>query len=225
MIDLSQAYHRLPVHESDQPLTAFMHDGHQYMFKMAPFGLKPLSSLFQRGMSRILGDLPFVLNYIDDVVIFSKTREEHAEHVKIVIERLNAAKLIINREKCHFFSTQISLLGFVVGLHGKSVDTKKLANIDEWVEPTTGKQIQSYLGSFNFFREFIPLYTKVAAPLDALRNRTDPFVLNPIERDAFNTLKKLLTHAPILHFPPFDKPFYVATDASDVGVGAVLYQL
>ena len=105
MIDLSQAYHRLPVHESDQPLTTFMHDGHQYMFKKAPFGLKLLSSLFQRGMSRILGDLPFVLNYIDDVVIFSKTREEHAEHVKIVIERLNAAKLIINREKCHFFST------------------------------------------------------------------------------------------------------------------------
>ena len=113
----------------------------------------------------------------------------------------------------------------MVGLHGKSVDTKKLANIDEWVEPTTGKQIQSYLGSFNFFREFIPLYTKVAAPLDALRNRTDPFVLNPIERDAFNTLKKLLTHAPILHFPQFDKPFYIVTDASDVGVGAVLYQL
>src|SRR4051812_47035404 len=109
------------------------------MFKKAPFGLKPLSSLFQRGMSRILGDLPFVLNFIDDIVIFSKNREEHAEHVRTVIERLNKAKLIINEQKCNFYSTQIALLGFVVGLHGKSVDPAKFANIDEWDEPTTAK--------------------------------------------------------------------------------------
>lgn len=150
-LDLTQAYHRLPVHETDQPLTAFMHQGKQYMFKKAPFGLKPLSSLFQRGMSRILGDLPFVLNFVDDVVIFSRSREEHAAHVRTVINHLNAANLILNREKCNFFSTQISLLGFVVGLQGKSVDPRKFANIDEWVEPTTAKQIQSYLGTFNFF--------------------------------------------------------------------------
>jgi hypothetical protein len=78
-IDLTQAYHRLPIHEEDQPLTAFMHNGTQYMFKKAPFGLKPLSSLFQRGMNRILGDLPFVCNFIDDIVIFSRNRTEHAE--------------------------------------------------------------------------------------------------------------------------------------------------
>lgn len=106
-----------------------MHKGTQYMFKKAPFGLKPLSSLFQCGMNRILGDLPFVCNFIDDIVIFSRSRKEHAEHVKTVIKRLNEAKLIINRNKCNFFSTQISLLGFLVNLHGKSVDTKKLLNM------------------------------------------------------------------------------------------------
>ena len=111
-IDLSQAYHRLPVHKEDQPLTAFMHGGKQYMFKKAPFGLKPLSSLFQQGMSRILGDLPFMSFFIDDLVIYSKNRKEHAEHVRCVIERLNEANLIINKEKCNFFATQITLLSF-----------------------------------------------------------------------------------------------------------------
>ena len=225
MIDLSQAYHRLPINEADQPLTAFMHNNKQYMFKRAPFGLKPLSSIFQRGMSRILGDLPFVLNFIDDIVIFSKNREEHAEHVRTVIARLTAARLIINLEKCFFFHTQISLLGFVVGLHGKSVDPKKLANIDSWCAPTTGKQVQSYLGTFNFFREYIPMYSTVAAPLDALRNHPGHFVLNKKQQVAFDTLKNLLARAPILSFADFSLPFYVATDASDVGVGAVLYQL
>jgi len=101
-IDLTQAYHRLPIVKEHQSLTAFMHRGTQYMFQRAPFGLKPLSSIFQRGMTRILGDLPFVLVFIDDIVIFSKTREEHAEQVKCVIERLTAAKLIIDCSQINY---------------------------------------------------------------------------------------------------------------------------
>ncbi|GJJ71586.1 hypothetical protein EMPS_03936 [Entomortierella parvispora] len=223
-LDLTQAYHRLPIEAGHQPLTAFMHRGTQYMFRRAPFGLKPLSSIFQRGMTRILGDLPFVLVFIDDIVIFSKTKEEHAAHVKCVIERLTEAKLIINPEKSHFFATQIVLLGFVIDLAGKRVDPTKLANIDQWVPPTTGNQIQSYMGTFNFFREFIPLFSTLAAPLDKLRHETKVFKLNADELDAFNTFKKLLSHAPILHFPDFGLPFYVATDASNVGIASALYQ-
>ncbi|GJJ75509.1 hypothetical protein EMPS_07867 [Entomortierella parvispora] len=223
-LDLTQAYHRLPIEAGHQPLTAFMHRGTQYMFRRAPFGLKPLSSIFQRGMTRILGDLPFVLVFIDDIVIFSKTKEEHAAHVKCVIERLTEAKLIINPEKSHFFSTQIVLLGFVIDLAGKRVDPTKLANIDQWVPPTTGTQIQSYMGTFNFFPEFIPLFSTLAAPLDKLRHETKAFKLNADELDAFNTFKQLLSHAPILHFADFGLSFYVATDASNVGIASVLYQ-
>jgi hypothetical protein len=113
----------------------------------------------------------------------------------------------------------------VVGLHGKSVDPKKLANIDSWSAPTTGKQVQSYLRTFNFFCEFIPMYSTVAAPLDALRNKSGHFVLNKTQKIAFETMKELLTRAPILSFADFSKPFYVVTDASDMGIGAVLYQL
>lgn len=224
-IDLTQAYHRLPIpNKEEQMLTAFTHRGTQYMFKRAPFGLKPLTSHFQRGMTRILGDLPFVLVFVDDIVIFSKTRAEHAEHVKCVLERLTEANLIVNPDKCHFYATQIVLLGFVVDLKGKRVDPSKLANIEQWVAPTTGTQVQSYMGTFNFFREYIPLFSTLAAPLDKLRHLTKPFKLNKTELEAFNTFKNLLTHAPILHFPDFSLLFYVATDASNVGIAAVLYQ-
>ena len=224
-IDLRQAYHRLPIHWADQKLTAFMHDGKQYMFKKAPFGLKPLSSLFQRGMSRILGDLPFVRNFIDDILIASKTRAEHAIHVKTVIERLTAAKLIINIDKCRFYCTQVALLGFIIDVNGKRVDPNKLANIDDWKPPTTGKQVMSYMGTFNFFRDYVPLISTIAAPLDALRNKPGTFRLNALQLRCFNALKKLLTMAPIIHFPDFSLPFHVATDASNFGIGAALYQL
>ena len=225
VIDLKQAYHRLPIHEEDQPLTAFMHNGKQYMFKKAPFGLKPLSSIFQRGMTRILGDLGYVLNFIDDIIIFSKNREDHARHVKEVLKRLNRANLIVNPDKCHFFSTQVALLGFIVDIHGKRVDPKKLTNIDEWQPPTAGKQVQSYMGTFNFFRDHIPLISTISAPLDALRNVTGSFELNDLQLKSFNALKTLLSQAPVLMFPDFSLPFYVATDVSNVGIGAVLYQL
>lgn len=224
-IDLRQAYHRLPIHKEDQKLTAFMHNGIQYMFKKAPFGLKPLSSLFQRGMSRILGDLPFVRNFIDDILIASKNREEHAEHVKIVIERLTKANLIINKDKCNFFSTQVALLGFIIDVNGKRIDPNKLANINEWLPPTTGKQVMSYMGTFNFFRDYVPLISTISAPLDALRNTPGTFKLNKLQLRCFNTLKNLLVSAPILHYADFSLPFYVATDASNFGIGVVLYQL
>jgi hypothetical protein len=224
-IDLTQAYHRLPVHATHQSLTAFMHRGTQYMFQRAPFGLKPLTSLFQRGMTRILGDLPFVRVFVDDIVVFSKSREEHAEHVRCVIQRLTEAKLIINTEKSHFFATQIVLLGFVIDLHGQRIDPAKLVNILEWDAPTTSLQIQSFIGTCNFFRNHIPIFSTLAAPLDKLRNETKPFKLNKEELDSFNALKDLLTLAPILHFVDWTKPLYVGTDASNVGIGATLYQI
>jgi len=224
-VDLKQAYHRLPIHEEDQPLTAFMHNGIQYMFKKAPFGLKPLSSLFQRGTSRILGDLKFVRNFIDDILIASRSRVEHAIHVRMVIKRLTEAKLIINREKCSFFSTQVALLGFIVDVNGKRIDPNKLANIEEWLPPTTGKGVMSYMGTFNFFRDNVPLIATIGAPLDALRNVQGPFVLNKEQLRSFEALKNLLILAPIMYFADFSLPFYVATDASNVGIGAVLYQL
>lgn len=141
-----------------------------------------------------------------------------------MIERLNAANLIINKDKCNF-STQIALLGFVIDLTSKRVDPTKLANIQDWAAPTTAKQVQSCLGTLNFFREYIPLFSTIAAPLDEWRHKEGSFILNTLQMKSFDALKSLIAPAPILSFPDFSRPFYVATDASNVGIGAILYQL
>jgi hypothetical protein len=110
-------------------------------------------------------------------------------------------------------------------LNEKSIDPRKLTDLLKLNYPTTGKQVQSYLGTCNFFREFIPNYSSIAAPLDALRNRNNTFTLNETEKQAFDALRNILFNAPILSFPDFTQPFYVATDASNVGIGAVIYRL
>lgn len=224
-VDLSQAYHRMPVDPKSQPLTAFSYGGKQYMFARAPFGLKPLTSIFQRGMSRLLGDLPYVGIYVDDIIIFSKTKEDHLVHVQVVLERLTEAKLIVNREKSHFMSTEVLLLGFIVNEFGKKINYEKLANVHLWAYPTNKKMIQRYLGLFNYFRIFIPLYSTITAPLDRLRNARGTFVLNDIQKKCFDSIRNLIAQAPVLSFPDFSLRFYVATDASNVGIGIVLYQL
>lgn len=224
-IDLSQAYHRMPVDEASQPLTAFTYNGKQYMFARAPFGLKPLTSIFQRGMSELLGDLHYGDNYVDDIIVYSREVEEHLAHTRLIIDRLTEVKLIINREKCKFLSTEVLLLGFIVNEEGRRVNTEKIANVQAWALPTNKKMIQRYLGLFNYFREYIPLYSTITAPLDQLRNAKGRFELNELQRKSFDAIRNLIARAPVLTFPNFKEPFYVATDASNVGIGAVLYQL
>jgi hypothetical protein len=225
ILDLRQAYHRLPIHEPHQPLTAFSHMGKQYMFQRAPFGLKHLSSHFQRGMSHLLGDLPFVRIFIDDIIIFSNSLREHANHLKTVINRLTSVNLILNIDKCHLFKTQICILGYMIDRDGKQIDPHKLSNLHSLEYPTCSKLLQRHLGFFNFFREFIPRFSTLTAPLDELRFATSSFTLNENQKQCYDSLKQFLLNAPILRFPDYSKPLYIATDASNVGIGAVLYQL
>jgi putative transposase len=224
-IDLRQAYHRLPLTKKSQPLTTFDHNGKQYMFARAPFGLKPMTSIFQRGMMKIFEDLDWVAIYVDDIVIFSDSAEEHSRHVQEVLQRLTKQNLIVNPEKCHFFCTEVVLLGFIVNKNGRRINPEKIANVQTWAAPTNAKMVQRYLGLFNYFREYIPLYSTLAAPLDRLRYKKGNFVLNHIQSKCFENLKLLVQRAPALTFPDFTARFYVATDASNLGIGAVLYQL
>jgi hypothetical protein len=142
-----------------------------------------------------------------------------------VISRLTEVKLIVNREKSKFLSTEVLLLGFIVNEHGRSINTEKIANVQSWASPTNKKMIQRYLGLFNYFREYIPLYSTITAPLDHLRNARGNFVLNDLQQRSFDSVRSLIAQAPVLSFPNFKEYFYVATDASNVGIGAVLYQL
>lgn len=224
-IDLTKAYHRFPIRKADQHKTAFTWRGRQFVFQGAPFGIKTLPSKFQRVMSQLLGDLPFARFFIDDIIVFSRSLDEHLQHVQAVLSRLNHAGLIVNPKKCNFFRTELLLLGFLVSTQGIRPDPKKLANIDDWPRPVTKQELQSFLGFANYFREHIPFYAHVSRPLDKLRNHRDLCsVWGSTEQRAFDELKTLLASAQVLSFPDFSLPFFVATDASDRGLGAVLYQ-
>lgn len=223
--DLSQAFHRMLILASSQILTAFTYDNRQYKFVRAPFGLKPLTSIFQRGMSELFSDSNYADNFVDDIIAHSRGDESHLDHCITIVKRLTEAKLIINQEKCNFYRTEVLLLGYMVNSHGRRINPKKIANIYSWAYPRNKKMVQRYLGLFNYFREYIPLYSVLAAPLEALRNKRGTFSLSKEERQSFDKLRRSIILAPCLCFPDFSLPFNVATDASGVGIGAVLYQL
>jgi putative transposase len=203
-----------------------MHGDTQYVFQGCPFGLKPISSKFQRVMAKLLQDLPFATAFVDDIVIFSKTLHDHISHVKVVIERLTAVNLVLNPDKCHFAHESVTLLGFCISAAGVALDSKKVTNVQDWPQPRTGKDIQRFLGLVNFFRLHIPNMSQLAHALNPLREAASLKKLwTPACQASFDSLKYALRHAPILSFPALDHPFYVATDASNLGIGAVLYQI
>ncbi len=224
-IDLKQGFNQLKVKQEDQIKTTFTWKGKQYMFVGAPFGFKNVPSCFQRVIASVFEDLPFVRVYVDDIVIFSTSVQVHAEHVSTVIKRLNKANLRTNAKKCSFAVRSVTLLGYDITPTGYRVSPEKLVAIDNWGYPKTGAQLSKHLGFFNFFREVIPLYSKLSSPLDQLRKVPDlTTVWTPEQQQAYDKIKQALHSSVILSFPDFTKPFLVGTDASDKGIGAILYQ-
>ena len=225
-LDLKSAYHRFPVIEEHQYKTAFTWNDIQYKFLRAPFGLKNLPSQFQHVIHFIFKECPFVKTFIDDAIVFSPDWETHIKHVKIAIIKLNEARLILNIQKCYFFQTSLLLLGFRINAYGHSIDPNHIKKASNWPIPTTGKQIQAFLGFVNYFREHILLISNLMAPLDSLRftKKIIPSEWTKDHKESFETLKEILLTAPLLAYPDFSKPFFIATDASNVGIGAVIYQ-
>src|SRR5262249_52338179 len=145
-LDLQSAFNRFPIHEADQHKTAFTWKDAQYVFARAPFGLKSLPSKFQRVIHLITKDLPFVRAFMDDLVVFSTSVDEHTSHDCQVINALNKARLILNVPKCHSLQKEIKLLGFLVNQHGHSIDPQRLNIINSWGPPQSIKELQHFLG-------------------------------------------------------------------------------
>ena len=225
-IDLKSCYNRFPVHEPDRIKTAFTFENRQYIFRGCPFSIKTIPALCQRVIQVVLYNIDYAASFFDDIVVFSKKASEHPYHVKEVIERLTNARLIINILKSHFAQESILLLGFRISAKGITADTKKLINVDTWPIPTTTKQLQHYLGFFNYFRAHIPNASSLTHELDNIRLEANlPKVWNDKHTAAFDRLKQALLNQLPLAYPNFNEPFHVATDASKYGIGAVLYQL
>ncbi|GBG87032.1 hypothetical protein CBR_g44489 [Chara braunii] len=197
-----------------------------YEFVVMPFRLCNAPGTFQHAMNRIFHDYldKFVIVYLDDILIFSKTVEEHAAHLDKVLSLLRQHKFKINSEKCEFGRTRVLYLGHEISAEGLKPDDAKVASIRDWPRPQSVTEMRSFLGMTGYYRTFVRNYSIVAAPLTDLTRLDTPWEWTNECEAAFRHLKHALTHYEVLKLPDLDKPFIVTTDASQCGIGAVLAQ-
>ena len=238
-LDLMSGYNQVEVMERDKPKTAFCTPFGLYEFNRMPFGLCNAPGTFQRLMERILGDQRFqaLLLYLDDVVVFSPSFEQHLQRLELVLSRFDQCNLRVKLSKCAFFQSEVSYLGHVISAKGVATDPAKIQAVAEWRTPSSAAELQSFLGFASFYRRFVKDFAGLAAPLHALcalgslkRGRrilsTQEFKANwsPACEEAFQALKRRLVSAPVLAYADFTKPFFLEVDASHQGLGAVLSQ-
>ena len=223
-IDLRAAYNLIRIATGDEWKTAFRTRYGLYEYLVMPFGLTNAPASFQNLINDTLRDFLdiFVIVYLDDILIFSKSKEDHIEHVKQVLERLKQHQLWAKAEKCSFFQHEVEFLGYLVSDEGIKMDPKKVEAVTNWPAPQSIHDIQVFLGFANFYRRFIRSYSKVAAPLTKLLRKEKKFEWGDEESHAFTTLKQAFTSAPILqHYQP-GHPIVLETDASDYAIAGVL---
>ncbi|GBG89838.1 hypothetical protein CBR_g49687 [Chara braunii] len=225
-IDLKSEYHQIAIRPEDQHKTAFQTRYGLYEFVVMPFGLCNAPSTFQHAMNRIFHDYldKFVIVYLDDILIFSKTVEEHVAHLDKVLSLLRQHKFKINGEKCEFGHTRVLYLGHEISAEGLKPNDAKVASIRDWPRPQSVTEMRSFLGMTSYYRTFVKNYNIVAAPSTDLTRLDTPWEWTDKCEAAFRHLKHALTHYEVLKLPDPDKPFIVTTDASQYGIGAVVAQ-
>ena len=227
-LDLASGYWQIPVAAEDRPKSAFCTpDGGLYECLKMPFGLTNAPPTFQRNMNNIFKDdlYKHVLIFLDDVLTFSKTPEDHLEHLEKVFRVLRTSGLRLKPKKCNLFRTEVHYLGHVINKEGIQPDPKKLAVIREWERPTDVTGVRSFVAFCNYYRKFVQNFAEVARPLYLLTSKGLKFTWTEEHDQAFQTLKKNLLEAPILAFPIFELPFIIDSDASETALGAVLSQV
>jgi len=228
-LDLKKRYHECPIAPSHRGKTSFKWMGKVYQFAGAPFGISHLTHHFQALMEVVLAEhAQYCMVFIDDIIIFSRTPEEHAKHCAAIILSLNAANLKLNIAKCMFGHTELLVLGHKVGADGAvTADASKVWKLLGTHRPQTKAQLQSFLGFVNYLLRFIPFAHNFTGPLQQLQ-KLGPKISNeqwlPVHQKAFEALQDILSHAVMLQKPLPDVKFQIATDASLYGVGAMLFQ-
>jgi RNase H-like domain found in reverse transcriptase/Reverse transcriptase (RNA-dependent DNA polymerase)/Integrase zinc binding domain/Integrase core domain len=226
-IDLTKGYWQVPMDEESKDFTSFQSPEGLFRFNKMPFGLVNAPATFSRLMRMVLKDLKCVDNFVDDIIIHSRTWDEHVKDVTEVLQRLRQAKLTARPTKCFIGYKQIECLGYLIGESGTLEPIPdKVKAIQEIKRPQTKKEVRSFLGMVAFYSRFIPGYATLAAPLTDLTKKIAPNKVNwgDCQEKAFNRLKDCLTKSPVLRLPDCKESFILRTDASDTGLGAVLEQ-
>ena len=225
-IDLRSGYHQLRVKDDDITKTAFRTRYGHYEFTVMPFGLTNAPAAFMDLMNRVFRKHldKFVIVFIDDILIYSKNQEEHEEHLKLTLQILREHQLYAKFSKCEFWLSKVHFLGHVVSAEGISVDPAKIEAVINWKAPRSVTEVRSFLGLAGYYRRFVESFSKIAAPLTALTRKGKQYEWTQKCEESFQELKRRLTSAPILIIPTSGEPLVIYSDASKVGLGAVLMQ-
>ena len=229
-IDLAAGYWQIQMHPGSQEKTAFITPYGLYEFRVMPFGLMNAPAVFQRLMQQVVTQLnplegpEFVSVYIDDILVFSRTLDDHLLHLQRVIERIVEVGLKLKPSKCKFIQKELEYLGHVVSCEGLKTTPRLVEAVERYPTPQTVQETRRFLGLSSYYRRFIPNFAKIAHPLHGLTCKDTPFTWGPDQDCAFEELKKRLTTAPVLAYPNFTAKFCMETDASVQGLGAVLSQ-
>jgi RNase H-like domain found in reverse transcriptase/Reverse transcriptase (RNA-dependent DNA polymerase)/Integrase zinc binding domain/Retroviral aspartyl protease/Chromo (CHRromatin Organisation MOdifier) domain len=225
-IDLKSAYHQIRIAEQDIPKTAFRTRYGHYEYLVMPFGLTNAPASFQLLVNSLFEDYleRFMLVYLDDILIYSCSEQEHGRHLRLVLQRLRDAKLYAAPSKCEFWKTHVEFLGHIVTADGLGMVDTKVKAIQDWKPPTKLTELRSFLGLAGYYRRFVRDFSALALPLTELTRKDQHFVWQSRQQVAFERLKAALVTAPVLVLPDFSKPFVIHTDASEFATGAVLSQ-
>ncbi len=239
LVDQGKAYHQGYMHADSRPMTAFVTPWGLYEWVRIPFGLTNAPATFQRFMEGCLEGLrdEICIPYLDDIIVFSKSFEEHVDHVRTVLQRLHAHGVKLKAKKCNFFRKEVCYLGRIVSEDGYSIDRRNVRALRSLKEtpPKSIGEVRKLLGLLGYYRRYVPDFARLAKPLFDLLKQKDagkancirsskPVTWLQLHQDALNSLIDLLSSPPILAYPDVSQPYILYTDASDKGLGAVLYQ-
>lgn len=223
-IDLKSGYHQLRIQDADIHKTMFHTRYGQYEFRVVLFGVTNTPSVFMSLMNGVFRTYldHFIIIFLDDILIYSRTMEEHEGHLRQVMQCLRENQLYANLAKCDFFQSEVNYLGHVVLGEGISVDPSKIQVIVDWPAPTNISEVRSFMGLARYYRRFVQSFSQIEPPITSLQRKGKKFVWSEQCEATFRTLKELIFSAPILAVPDPSRDFMVCTDASLEGIGAML---
>nr|CAE02081.2 OSJNBa0074B10.9 [Oryza sativa Japonica Group] len=225
-IDLRSGYHQLRIREEDIPKIAFRTRYGLFECTVMSFGLTNAPAFFMNLMNKVFMEYldKFVVVFIDDILIYSKTKEEHEEHLRLALEKLREHQLYAKFSKCEFWLSEVKFLGHVISSRGVAVDPSNVKSVLSWKQPKTVSEIRSFLGLAGYYRRFIENFSKIARPMTRLLQKEVKYKWSESCEQSFQELKKRLVTVPVLILPDSRKGFQVYCDASRLGLGCVLMQ-